>query len=227
MSMKYIKVYYDFNEVTAQLSDAEKGRLIGAMVAYASGKEEEVKLSGAEKYLYPLLRAQIDRDAATYADISSKRREAGAKGGKQKQANSSKNKQMLANGSKNKQDKDKDQDEDKDYSPSDEGESEAKASPRAHACECFVPPSVEEVQRYISAQGLAMDAEAFVDYYTSNGWRTSKGPMEDWTAAARGWARREKQYAKERKTAGKPNRFNSFEQRDEDFGKMEDMIFGW
>lgn len=53
----------------------------------------------------------------------------------------------------------------------------------------FKPPSREEVQAYIVEKGYKVDAERFIDYYTSNGWRVGKNPMKDWKAAVRTWAR--------------------------------------
>lgn len=53
----------------------------------------------------------------------------------------------------------------------------------------FKPPSREEVQAYILEKGYRVDAERFIDYYTSNGWKVGKNPMKDWKAAVRTWAR--------------------------------------
>ena len=39
---------------------------------------------------------------------------------------------------------------------------------------------------------------AFHDHYESVGWVVGKKKMKDWKAAARGWARREAQYARKR-----------------------------
>ena len=53
------------------------------------------------------------------------------------------------------------------------------------------PPTVEEVQQYCQQAKVAVDAAAFVDHYTANGWKQSNGnALKDWKAAARGWARR-------------------------------------
>ena len=57
----------------------------------------------------------------------------------------------------------------------------------------FVQPSIEEVQQYITEQGYHVDAERFVDYYTSNGWMVGKNKMKDWKAAVRTWERKEKE----------------------------------
>lgn len=58
-------------------------------------------------------------------------------------------------------------------------------------CKRFTPPSREQVQEYIAEKGYQVDAERFVDYYTSNGWRVGKNPMKDWKATVRNWNRKE------------------------------------
>lgn len=55
----------------------------------------------------------------------------------------------------------------------------------------FTPPTVDEVKTYCTEKGYALDADRFVDYYTSNGWRVGKNPMKDWKAAVRTWSRKE------------------------------------
>lgn len=56
----------------------------------------------------------------------------------------------------------------------------------------FSPPTVEDVQAYCDEKGYAVDPGRFVDYYTSNGWRVGKNPMQDWRAAVRTWNGKEK-----------------------------------
>lgn len=54
----------------------------------------------------------------------------------------------------------------------------------------FSKPSVAEVSAYAEERGHRFfDAEKFVDYYESNGWKVGKNPMRDWKAAVRNWAR--------------------------------------
>lgn len=55
----------------------------------------------------------------------------------------------------------------------------------------FVPPTVEEVAGYASQIGFQLNAQSFVDYYQSNGWRVGNAPMSDWQAAVRRWQQRE------------------------------------
>lgn len=56
----------------------------------------------------------------------------------------------------------------------------------------FVPPTVKDVVAYCKEKELSVDAQRFVDYYQSNGWRVGKNPMKDWQAAVRSWNRKEK-----------------------------------
>lgn len=53
----------------------------------------------------------------------------------------------------------------------------------------FVPPTLEEVQAYCRERQNGVDAERFIDYYTSNGWQVGKNKMKDWKAAVRTWER--------------------------------------
>ena len=55
----------------------------------------------------------------------------------------------------------------------------------------FAKPSVEEVATYCREKGYGIDAQHFVDYYDSNGWKVGKNPMQDWRATVRSWARRD------------------------------------
>lgn len=65
----------------------------------------------------------------------------------------------------------------------------------------FIPPSIEEVQNYCTERRNGIEAEAFVDYYTSTGWMIGKNKMRDWKAAIRTWER--KQRATEKQDEGK------------------------
>ena len=57
----------------------------------------------------------------------------------------------------------------------------------------FEKPSLADVQAYCAERGNSVDAQKFVDYYESNGWRVGKNPMKDWRAAVRTWERNNQQ----------------------------------
>lgn len=68
--------------------------------------------------------------------------------------------------------------------------SEPKETPRRS----IIPPKVEWVREYCSMRNNGVDAERFMDFYTSNGWKIGgKSPMKDWEAAVRTWESRHRE----------------------------------
>lgn len=85
MNLAYVKVFADWTKATAKLKDAEKGRLIDAMVVYATtGEDHSDALSGNEQYLFPMFQASIDRDRQDLDDYIQKQSANGKKGGRPK-----------------------------------------------------------------------------------------------------------------------------------------------
>ena len=59
--------------------------------------------------------------------------------------------------------------------------------------QAFISPKLEEVQAYCRERGNAVDPQAFMDYYTSVGWKVGNKPMKDWRAAIRStWEKKER-----------------------------------
>lgn len=54
----------------------------------------------------------------------------------------------------------------------------------------FAPPSIDQVQQYITDNCLTISASGFIDYYESNGWMVGKNKMKNWQAACRTWEKR-------------------------------------
>lgn len=52
-------------------------------------------------------------------------------------------------------------------------------------------PSLKDVVDFFGMESLA---NAFWDYYESNGWKVGRNPMKDWKAAARRWQREQKPF---------------------------------
>lgn len=51
----------------------------------------------------------------------------------------------------------------------------------------FVKPTLEEVAAYCRERKNKVDPEAWMAYYTANGWMVGKNPMKDWHAAVITW----------------------------------------
>ena len=187
MAQEYVPIFFDWAEVTGELTAQEKGRLIDAIVMYAQGGDWQEQIKGNERYLFPAFKRQIDRARET----SGKRAAAGTVGGKNKQteANASKRKQTEANASKSAKEKEKEEEYDKEYNNEVKGDEVPPTPPKAQ--KRFTAPTVEEVAAYCRERGNRVEAQRFVDFYTSKAWRVGSSPMKDWRAAVRNWETRD------------------------------------
>lgn len=89
----------------------------------------------------------------------------------------------------------------------------------------FVPPTLEEVKAYCIERNNKVDADRFIDFYSSKGWMVGKNKMKDWKACIRTWEKDSKDNgsAKPKTT----NKFNQFPQRDysaADYSSMEQKL---
>ncbi len=55
----------------------------------------------------------------------------------------------------------------------------------------FKVPSIQEIRSYIKEKRFTFNADSFINYYESNGWKIGKNSMKDWKAACRTWQTRE------------------------------------
>lgn len=77
----------------------------------------------------------------------------------------------------------------------------------------FTPPTLEEVKAYCLERGNNVDAERFIDYYTSNGWKVGKNSMKDWKAAVRTWERSDSKQPTTKQGGGIMDDFNRMNER--------------
>lgn len=108
MEMVYIKLYLDDLEALEPYGDAERGRLFTALLEYAKTGEAS-HLSGNERFLFPMMKARLDRDREALEKQTTQRSEAGKKGAL---AKAGKAKQSQATLSKSGNNKDKDNNKD-------------------------------------------------------------------------------------------------------------------
>ena len=146
----------------------------------------------------------MDRDNEKYQSTVEKRRESGKLGGRPS---------TKANGFSEKQTKAKKPDNVND------NDNELKESiEKRH----FVPPTTQDVADYCKEKGITtVDAERFVDFYSSKGWMVGKNKMKDWKAAVRNWGRKDAA-AEPNNTKG--NKFTNFEQRSYDYRELEGKL---
>lgn len=210
--MDHIKLFFDDLDAMELLGDAEKGRLFTALLVY--GKTgEATQLGGNERFLFPMMRARIDKDKAAEIELSDIRREAGRKGYQAKLAKQAF--ACFAEQSKQMQDLLICADFAESASPSPSSSPSSSPSPPTPPLSSFsspvltlppkekppkggkkkapMPPTLEDVSAYCQERGNGIDPEAFMDFYTANGWKQGKGkPIVDWKAVVRTWERNRK-----------------------------------
>ena len=66
----------------------------------------------------------------------------------------------------------------------------------------FIPPTVDEVRAHCREKGYTFDAESFVAFYESNGWKVGRNKVKSWKACCVTWAKREQNHGKSTRTGG-------------------------
>lgn len=188
MAQRYIKAFYDWLDNMSELTDEEAGRLFRALLLYAQGENPE--FLGNERFVFPSMRAQIDRDKDAYEAVVERNKRNGSKGGRPKSnpENPDEPSGLFGNPENPDEPKTKTKTKTKTKNKINIGGAGGDPAPKRKR---FSPPSVEEVRTYINSMGYSVSAQGFVDFYTSNGWKVGKNTMRDWKAAVRGWQARE------------------------------------
>lgn len=177
---EYFPCYNSYLRKIAKLSDQEVGRLFRALLTYsATGEAQE--LTGREAVAYDFIADDIDRANEAYEDRCATN--------KRNRLSTTINDRKRSSTTDDERPQNKDKDKDKDENKDEENIGELRSPTRTRAR--FTPPSVDEVDAYARSIGKPIDAEWFVNFYTSKGWVVGKSPMKDWRAAVRNWAKSE------------------------------------
>jgi hypothetical protein len=79
--LKFMQLYHSYLDAIEPLGDAERGRLFTACLEYSkTGALPE--LSGNERFIFPMIRGQIDRDNEAYAEKRQQNSQNGKLGGR-------------------------------------------------------------------------------------------------------------------------------------------------
>ena len=214
---KSFVMYESWGAAIEKMSNEQAGELIKAIYAYQKDPDA-VPEDPALAFVFELIKQQLDTDGQRYKEACAARAEAGKKGGRPK-ANASDKKQMVSEESKkskcfSEKAKKADNEYDNDLKENTiDGVKEKR----------FAPPTLENVSEYCREMGYTnVDAERFIDFYTSNGWMVGKNRMKDWKAAVRNWDRREKNPQRQDGAAevAKKNRFHNLEEHGYDYDAM-------
>lgn len=93
---------------------------------------------------------------------------------------------------------------------------------RTRESKVFQKPTVDEVRAYCQERHNKVDAEQFVDFYESKGWRIGSDPMKDWKAAVRTWEKRRQDNGSSKQDTApvKKTAFHNFEERHTDYDAL-------
>lgn len=166
----HLKVYFDFEVKAKEYDDAEKGRLLLAMLRYAKDGTEET-LTGNERFVFPVFKAQIDEDIRVYETKVSN----GSNGGRPP-VNNRKPKETENNRT-----------EPEETETAKKEERRNKKEDKRESIGRFTPPTIEQVTEYCRERNNGVNPVKWFNYYTANGWKVGKNPMKDWKAAVRTW----------------------------------------
>lgn len=195
---KRIEIKEEYMELLDTLDDSERLAFYDALFAYAR-RGEEIELSGAAGAALFLAKRDIDRQR-----MIAEKRAANRKKCKEIEKNTNKHEQTQTNTNKHEQTGTNTNKREKEGfppcppSPSPASPSLSPYNPPSEEKESFCAPerranttrpTMDEVKAYCRERNNRVDAERFVDFYTSNGWKVGKNPMKDWKAAVRTWER--------------------------------------
>ena len=116
MALSYTKIYNSFSEIADTMTDEELASLIRAVLAYSNGGEAR-ELVGGAKYVFIMLKQQIDRDQQEYEAMIERQKANGSKGGRpRKVQDNSENQEnpVVFEETQKSQEKEEDKDKEKD-----------------------------------------------------------------------------------------------------------------
>lgn len=78
----------------------------------------------------------------------------------------------------------------------------------------FIPPTHDELEIFCLENGLSIDVDRFLNYYTANGWMVGRNKMKDWKATVRNWASKDNGHTQQKPAPVKRVVAQNFPQRD-------------
>ena len=210
IKIPFICIYENYLDNFSLYSSEEVGNMVLALLTYLRTGEEP-NFQGNERFLWPWLRQQLDRDRESYAKRCDANRKNGKLGGRPKkeqeepeeaeetdgfseEAKKPKNKDKDKNKNKNKnmnKNKNKNSDNKKDTESEKENDNGEHAGTGVGGLlpASSAPVSYTELQDYIIKLGYPIDPVEFWNHHTGNHWTDNGIPIVDWKHAVSQWYR--------------------------------------
>lgn len=200
MSKKTTIIYDSWGKIALALPDDQAGELFKAICSYSFDDEESQISNPTLSAIFAMIKAKLDENAEEYAakvermnrinnDRKDKSRDDNA-------TTSSQSRHEVVTKSEQCHDDIEGESvsvsDSVSVSVSDSVSDKKRESARAR----FTPPTVAEVQDYCRERGNGIDADRFVDFYESKGWKVGSSPMKNWKAAVRTWEQRNTETAR-------------------------------
>ena len=188
MTRLYIPFYFEWAELLGTLSDAEYGKLIKAILAFAMGKECAPRLSREANMAYRMITASIARSEGHRLGIIPRKKE----------KKSSKEPKVFKRIEKRNSTETCVFDKNKEEIPTNIGKDKVSES-YTTTIEEKSAPTREQVRNFFKNQGFKSNSDEFFNFYESKGWKVGQNSMSNWYAAAENWelrAKRERMYTK-------------------------------
>lgn len=216
------------------LDDAQAGTLLKAILAHECG-EELPEMDGMTEMLFSIIAEQLEFDAEKYEEACLKNVENGKRGGRPKKPTETQENPKKAVGflenpkkavgfSENPTKPNETQRNPKKHDTDTETDTDTDIKESRANLKRFAAPSIGEVREYCRERGNKVDAETFIDFYASKGWKVGSQPMKDWRAAVRTWEKREDKPRPQTSPPAKARAYNSFDQRTYDYDDLKNRL---
>lgn len=190
---KSFVLYSDLIHTVRKMPKDKQGELFMTILAYVNDENPTVDDLMVELVFEPI-KLQMKRDLAKYETTKERRKEAGRIAGlksgesrKNTVENITKNERIEPKrtiGSKNERIEHVNDNDNVNVNDNDNVINKEREKKN------FSPPSLLEVQNYITEKEYGVNAHSFWNFYESKNWMVGKNKMKDWAKAISGWESR-------------------------------------
>nr|DAG66351.1 MAG TPA: hypothetical protein [Caudoviricetes sp.] len=179
----FYRSYYD---ALKNLPEKERAKVLFAILEYALDEQEQNNLEGVCAACFLLIRPTLDSGRIKAANRKNKAKTSEEQNGNKAETNEEQTKNKTkTKAEQNRKEKEKEREVEV------ERENDSSPPKAPVAARRFTPPTVEDVAAYCRERGSNVDAQRFVDFYASKGWKVGNVGMKDWHAAVRTWESRD------------------------------------
>lgn len=171
MERKQFTFYRSYYEAIKHLPERDKAKVLMSILSYALDDIMPESLTGAALSVFTLIRPTLDSGR-----IKAQNRLNKSKTNEEQNENKTE-----SNAHQTRKEKEREKEVEV------EVEREKDIVKENYKRKKFTPPAVDEVAAYCQERRNGINAQHFVDYYSSRNWMLGKVKMSDWRAAVRTW----------------------------------------